>query len=129
MSLPPFQTFHQYIQRSGSRPRSRLRQCGTIVSMPSVCVNDDRRRRENVPSVLGFSSDANKFDYDTRGNQSVIGGTGIALVYDGENRQKRCTVSAAALLHFHYPFKPRSNSFRDSATASTLAYGSVGSFS
>ncbi|OFW11086.1 MAG: hypothetical protein A3H27_01310 [Acidobacteria bacterium RIFCSPLOWO2_02_FULL_59_13] len=47
-------------------------------------------------------SDANKFDYDSRGNQSVIGGTGISLAYDGENRQSSYTVSAATKEIYNY---------------------------
>ena len=47
-------------------------------------------------------SDGNKFDYDTRGNQSVIGGTGISLDYDGENRQKMYTVSAVTQEKYYY---------------------------
>jgi hypothetical protein len=46
--------------------------------------------------------DANKFDYDTRGNQKVIGGTGISLVYDGENRQSSYTVSNATKELYSY---------------------------
>ena len=47
-------------------------------------------------------SDGNKFDYDTRGNQSVIGGTGISLNYDGENHQSTYTVSGATKELYSY---------------------------
>jgi hypothetical protein len=46
--------------------------------------------------------DSSKFDYDDRGNQTVIGGAAITLEYDGENRQASYTVDEVSRELYSY---------------------------